>query len=171
MGFALALVAVCSVPIGHFVRDFDWSYDHRGVAEAIESRWRPGDIILFVHPFETFHYQWYLGAERPVMGLTFTPLVEQATYVIKPKPLDVEVAKARALESARTHERLWVVGQSPRSFSSRDAAEERELLAWLDMRFGRLDDLGALTGDDPVVRLYRGRAAADVRVGAKERMP
>lgn len=171
VGLALALTVLCGVPITHFVRHFNWSYDHKSVASAIDTRWQPGDIILFVHPFETFHYQWYLGTERSVMGLTFTPLVEQTTYVIKPKPLDVEVAKTRTLAAARAHDRVWIVGQSPRSFSFGDDAQERELLAWMDARLGRLDDLGVLTGDDPVVRLYRGRAATEARAVAAGRVP
>lgn len=155
---AAVLALLCLIPIQHFVRHYNWSYDHRRVVSEMDSRWQPGDIILFVHPFETLHYQWYMGTGRPMMGLTFTPLTsEQTTYVIKPTPLDVETAKSRVLEAARTHERLWVVGQSERSFSSGDHAEERDLLAWMDGRFGQIDDLGAVTGGDPVVRLYRGR--------------
>jgi 4-amino-4-deoxy-L-arabinose transferase-like glycosyltransferase len=168
---APVLALLCAVPIAHFVSSFRWSYDHRVVARAIAARWEPGDIILFVHPFESFHYRWYLGAERPLMGLTFTPLVEQATYVIKPDPLVVDLAKNRVLNAARAHDRLWIVGQSPRSFSSRDAAQEAELLAWMEARFGRVDDLGALTGNDPVVRLFRGRQALDAPAVPAEKWP
>jgi 4-amino-4-deoxy-L-arabinose transferase-like glycosyltransferase len=162
---SIVLAVVCAIPIAHFVHAFSWSYDHRAVARAIDARWQPGDIMLFVHPFETFYYQWYLGAERPVLGLTFTPLVEQETYVIKPEPLNLDKARSRASAAAGTHARLWIVGQSARSFTSRDGREERELLEWMDAQLGRIDDLGALTGDDPVVRLYRGRAAAPVAPG------
>jgi hypothetical protein len=140
---AVALAIVCLIPIQHFLRQYNWSYDHRRVAAEMDSRWQPGDIILFVHPFETLHYQWYMGAGRPMMGLTFTPLTsEQTTYVIKPAPLDVEIAKGRVLDAARTHQRLWVVGQSERSFSSRDHEQERDLLAWMGAQFTQIDDLG-----------------------------
>ena len=162
---ALALIVMCAIPIRHFARDFTWSYDHRTVAAAIADRWQPGDIILFVHPFEAFYYQWYLGIDRPVLGLTFTPLVEQPTYVIKPAPLDVEAAKARVLAASRTHDRLWIVGQSRRSFTSSDEAQEREVAAWMDEHLGRLEDLGTLTGGAAMVRLYRGRPAGNAGTG------
>jgi hypothetical protein len=96
-----------------------------------------------------------------MMGLTFTPLSEQQDYVIKPGPLVVDDAKARVRAAAAAHPRLWVIGQSLRSFSSQDEAQERELLAWMDGELARADDLGGLTNNDPVVRLYRGRAPGE----------
>jgi len=166
-GLAAALALVCALPLAHFVGRFSWSYDRGAVARTIGERLQPGDIILAVHPFEVLSYRWYLGPGPAMMGLTFTPLSsEQPDYVIKPAPLGVDVAKARVREAAASHARLWVIGQSRRSFSSADEAQERELLGWLDGEFVRADDLGGLTHDDPVVRAYRVRSAPGEPAGA-----
>ena len=151
---AAGCVAIlCAVPLIHFYRDFQWSYDHRAVAQAIDGRDAPGDVLLVVHPYEAFYYRWYLGSAMPIEGLTFTALKEQGGYVLKPAALRVEAAQRRVTDVLRTHRRFWIVGQSRRSFAS-DADAERQLLGWMDATFTRLEDLGWLTGGDPAVRLY-----------------
>jgi hypothetical protein len=158
---AIAGAAIlAAVPVIHFASRFEWTYDHRAVAAAIETRWHPGDIILFVHPYEALHYRWYLGPDLPLRGLTFTALTEQDTYVIKPPPLSVPVAQQRVRAAASEHRRFWVIGQSARSFSVRDTAEETTLFGWLDGEFEKDQDLTGLVGPDPVVRLYRSRKPA-----------
>jgi mannosyltransferase len=149
-----AVTVVCVIPLVHFTRDFEWSYDHHAVARAIEARWQPGDAMLFVHPYEAFYYRWYLGPEPAMTGLVFTALEDQGTYVIKPASITLERAEPRVLAAARAHDRLWIVGQTTRSFAS-DPIEEARVLAWMDATFHRLDDLNGLTHADPVVRLYR----------------
>ena len=114
------------------------------------------------HPYEAFYYRWYLGESPAVRGLVFSPLDEQDTYVIKPESIRFDRARARILETASTHARMWVVGQSVRSFAS-DSAEEARVLAWMDETFVRAVDLGTLTGSDPVVRLYEVREPAPAR--------
>jgi hypothetical protein len=111
------------------------------------------DPLLVVHPFESFYYRWYLGPAWPMQGLVFTALDEQDTYVIKPPPLDLAMARARVERVARGHPRFWVIGQSTKSFAS-DAADEARLFDWLDRRYSRLVDLGRLTDGDPTIRLY-----------------
>ena len=166
---AMACVAILSsIPIIHFVSRFQWTYDHRAVAAAIETGWQPGDIILFVHPYEALHYRWYFGPDVPLRGLTFTPLTEQQTYVIKPPPLSVPAAQGRVRTVARDHGRFWVIGQSPRSFSVRDTAAEAALFEWLDGEYGLEQDLTGIAGPDPVVRRYRSRRPASP---APERYP
>jgi 4-amino-4-deoxy-L-arabinose transferase-like glycosyltransferase len=152
----VAVAAICTVPLWHFYRSFSWSYDHREVARAIGEASRPGDVILVTHPYEAFYYRWYLGTRLPVRGLVFTPLDEQDSYVIKPEGVRFDRARARIVETAARHPRMWLVGQSPRSFAS-DAGEEAKVLAWMDQTFTRVIDLGVLTASDPVVRLYEVR--------------
>ena len=152
VAFAL-LGVICAVPLVHFYRDYSWSYDHRRVAEAIGQRLQPGDRMLFVHPFEAFYYRWYLGDRVPMEGLVFTALVDQPGYVMKPAAIQLVDAQPRIEAAARQATRLWVVGQSLRSFAS-DANEESRVLAWMDQTYRRVDDLGALTGDDPHIRVY-----------------
>ncbi len=149
----LALVVISAVPLWHFTTRYAWSYDHRGVAEAIASKWQPGDVLLVVHPYEAFYYRWYLGPDVPDVGLVFTALEDQPGYVIKPPALTFDEARARAQRAAATYRRFWVVGQSRRAFAS-DAREEARVLAWMDQTYVRADDLGVMTGGDPVVRLY-----------------
>lgn len=156
---ALALTAICAIPLAHFFVRYQWSYDHRAVAREIAARLGPGDVILFVHPYEAFYYRWYLGDGVPMKGLVFTALEDQGTYVIKPQALTFETAWLRVVGAARDHDRFWVIGQSRRSFAS-DAQEERRLLAVLDVAFVRRDDLSLITGSDPVVRLYERRPEA-----------
>jgi hypothetical protein len=157
----VALVVVCAIPLWHFFTAFEWSYDHRRVAQAIAASSRPGDIILVVHPYEALYYRWYLGDRVPAAGMVFTALEDQKEYVIKPPAVELARARARIEAAAATHPRMWVIGQSPRSFSS-DAREQARVLAWMDGAYDRVADLGNLTGNDPVVRLYavRNRAGA-----------
>jgi hypothetical protein len=148
-----ALSVLSAVPLTHFYRTFSWSYDHRAVARALEARAHPGDVVLVTHPYEAFYYRWYLDARLPVRGLLFTPIDEQDTYVIKPADLRFEQAMARVLQAASGHPRFWFVGQSGRSFAG-DAHEEARLIEWLERSYRRVDDLGTMTGSDPVIRLY-----------------
>lgn len=151
---AAALVAViCAVPLVHYYRHFHWSYDHRAVAKEIAARSTDGDGMVVVQPYEAFFYRWYLGDLLPITGMVFTALEDQHTYVIKPPPVRLGVAQARVGTAAARHERLWVIGQSRRSFAS-DAAEEARILAWMDAEYERVADLDHLTGGDPVIRLY-----------------
>jgi hypothetical protein len=159
---AVALLAVCAIPLEHYYRDFRWSYDHRSVASALVSRIAPGDAVIVVHPFEAFFYRWYLGSDVPIRGLVFTALDDQDGYVIKPRPVDFDDAVPRVLEEAGRHTRLWVIGGSPRSFAT-DVKEEERIFSWLETRFDRVADLDDVTGGDPDIRLY------DVR-GVKEPM-
>ena len=115
--FAL-LGVICAVPLVHFYRHYSWSYDHRRVAEAIGQRLQPGDRMLFVHPYEAFYYRWYLGDRVPMQGLVFTALVDQPGYVIKPAAIRLSEAQPRIEAAARQATRLWIVGQSMRSFAS-----------------------------------------------------
>lgn len=154
-----ALVLVCAVPLWHFFTDFEWSYDHRGVAQAIAAASQPGDIILVVHPYEALYYRWYLGDRMPAIGMVFTALEDQKEYVIKPPSVEFSRARARIAAAASTHPRMWVIGQSPRSFAS-DAKEQARVLAWMDATYERAADLGNLTGNDPIVRLYTVKSAA-----------
>jgi hypothetical protein len=151
-----ALLLLAAIPLEHYYRDFQWSYDHRRVARAIAERAQPGDGLLVVHPYEAFFYRWYLRERMPITGLVFTALEDQDGYVIKPPPVRFEPARARALQAAARHERLWLVGQSPRSFAS-DPAEEARIVNWMDAEFTRVADLDYLTGGDPAIRLYRMR--------------
>jgi uncharacterized membrane protein len=153
-----AVLILCAVPLWHFTTAYAWSYDHRRVAQAIGQRAAPGDLLLFVHPYEQFYYHWYLDDRMPMQGLVFTALADQPGYVIKPPPIEFDRAAARITGAAAMHPRLWIVGQSRRSFAS-DAQEESRLFAWMDARFDRVADLDALTGGDPVVRLYAVRQA------------
>jgi mannosyltransferase len=152
----VALVLVCCVPLWRYYTEFTWSYDHRRVAEALAARAQPGDVLLFVHPYEAFFYRWYLGDRLPMRGLVFTALEDQPGYVIKPPLLEFEPARARVERAATEFSRLWVVGQSRRSFAS-DPAEQTRLLAWMDTRFSAREDLDAVTGGDPEIRLYTAR--------------
>jgi hypothetical protein len=152
----VALVVVCSVPLWRYYTEFTWSYDHRRVAEVLAARARPGDVLLFVHPYEAFFYHWYLGDGLPMRGLVFTALEDQPGYVIKPPQLEFEPARARVERAATEFSRLWVVGQSRRSFAS-DPSEQARLLAWMDARFRPLGDLDAVTDGDPEIRLYAAR--------------
>jgi uncharacterized membrane protein len=147
------LAMICAVPLAHFYRDYSWSYDHRRVAEAIGQRLQPGDLMLFVHPYEAFYYRWYLGDRVPMQGLVFTALVDQPGYVMKPAAIRLSDAQPRIEAAARQATRLWVVGQSMRSFAS-DVNEESRVLAWMDQTYRRVDDLGGLTGDDPHILVY-----------------
>jgi hypothetical protein len=87
----------------------------------------------------------------------FTALEDQERYVIKPPPLAFDRARTRVLDAASRHPRLWLVGESTRSFAS-NAAEEARLLAWMDETFDQVSTLDALTGGDPTVRLYAVRS-------------
>ncbi len=161
------LTLLCAVPLAHFYASFQWSYDHRAVAAAIAARWRSGDVLLFVHPYEALYYRWYLGPEAPMEGLVFTVLDDQGTYVIKPPPMDPESARPRVLEAAERYDRMWVIGQSIRSFASDPAAEER-LFEWLDQRYEREDALRTGDTGDPQIRLYRSRSTDR---GPQDRQP
>ena len=152
----VAVVVVCSVPLWRYYTEFTWSYDHRRVAEVLAARAQPGDVLLFVHPYEAFFYHWYLGDRLPMRGLVFTALEDQPGYVIKPPQLEFEPARARVERAAAEFSRLWVVGQSRRSFAS-DPSEQARLLAWMDARFRPLGDLDAVTDGDPEIRLYAAR--------------
>ena len=156
-----ALVILCAVPLTHFYTSYAWSYDHRRVAAAIGATAGPDDALLTVHPFETLYYRWYLGDALPMQGLMFTPLEDQDTYVIKPPPLDLPRAQARVRQAAARHDRVWIVGQSERSFAFDETEPEGQLLAWLDEHYERVDDLDALTGGDPWIRAYRRPAAPE----------
>ena len=156
---AVVLLVVCAVPLWQFYRSFSWSYDHRAVARAMGSASEPGDVLLVVQPYEAFYYRWYMGEAMPITGLVFTALEDQERYVIKPPPLTLEQARTRVLDAASRHPRLWLVGESTRSFAS-DAAEEARLLAWMDETFDRVSTLDALTGGDPTVRLYAVRSGS-----------
>ncbi len=167
---AVAVAVIGVVPLAHFYTRFDWSYDHARVARAVDERWHPGDAMGFVHPYEALFYRWYLGPTVPMKGLVFTALEDQPGYVIKPPAIRFDSARPRVEAMGRQYDRVWIVGQSARSFAS-NAAEEQRLFAWMDARYGRLDDLSALTGGDPVVRLYAGapaRQADTSAVGRKE---
>jgi 4-amino-4-deoxy-L-arabinose transferase-like glycosyltransferase len=159
---AVALTVVCAIPLWHFYARYVWSYDHRQVAAAIaaaagsNSSASKDEVLLFVHPYEQFYYRWYLGDRLAMRGLIFTPLEEQGVYVIKPPPLDVARAQARVQITASRYPRVWIVGQSKKSFAS-DADAERHLLTWMDATYTRGADLSALTGGDPVVRQYLAR--------------
>ncbi|MEO8071456.1 MAG: hypothetical protein ABI652_08635 [Acidobacteriota bacterium] len=148
-----ALALLSAVPLWHFYASYSWSYDHRRVAAAIGRSLQPGDELLFVHPYEAFYYRWYLGETVPMQGMVFTALEDQQVYVIKPPPVEFAHARARIEEAAARHPRLWVVGQSTKSFAS-DAREEGRIFAWMDQTYRRLDDLSALTDGDPTIRLY-----------------
>jgi hypothetical protein len=152
------VVLLCAVPLTYFFTTYAWSYDHRRVARAIGQAAEPGDALFVVHPFETFYYRWYLDDTMPMQGLTFTALEEQEAYVIKPPPLDLDRAESRIRAAAGTHPRLWIVGQSTKSFAS-DADAEGQLFAWLDAHARRLADFDALTDGDPHIRLYDVRTA------------
>jgi hypothetical protein len=89
-------------------------------------------------------------------GLVFTALEDQPGYVIKPPQLEFEPARRRVERAATEFSRLWVVGQSRRSFAS-DPSEQARLLAWMDARFSPLGDLDAVTDGDPEIRLYAAR--------------
>ena len=149
-----ALVVLCAVPLAHFHAQYAWSYDHRRVADAVRGSAAPGDALLFVHPFETFYYRWYLGESVPMQGLMFTPLEEQSAYVIKPPPLDLARAQARVEDAAARYDRLWIVGQSGRSFAFDDPTAEARLFTWLDQQYERVSDLDTMTAGDPRIRLY-----------------
>ena len=155
---SIALIVLCAIPLAHFFTRYSWSYDHRAVARAIAQQSAPGDAIMVVHPYEAFFYRWYLGEQLPIRGLVFTALEDQEGYVIKPPPVELERARARIGAAAAVYSRIWIVGQSTRSFAS-DAREEARVLAWMDETFTRAADLGALTGNDPIVRLYTVRPA------------
>jgi hypothetical protein len=150
------VATLCAVPLAHYYRHFHWSYDHRAVAAEIERRSQPGDALVVVQPYEAFFYDWYLRDRLPIIGMVFTALEDQGTYVIKPPPVRLEHARPRIEGAAAQHVRLWVIGQSRRSFAS-DAAEETRVLAWMDTAFERLADLDHLTGGDPAIRLYGRR--------------
>ena len=152
-GLAVTLLAV--VPLAHFYTVFEWSYPHALVAREMLARAKPGDLLLVVHPFEAFYYRRYLDGRLPVTGLVFTPLVDQPGYVIKPPALRADAAREVVRREAARHGRLWIVGQSTRSFASSDVEEQR-LLQWMDAELGRVETLDGLTGGDPAVRLYRG---------------
>ncbi len=156
---ASVLAVVCLVPLWRFETTYAWSYDHRRVADAINRASGPGDAFLFVHPFEELFYRWYLGDRRPMEGLTFTVLVDQPGYVIKPPPFDAAQAQQRVREAIGRYGRVWLIGQSRRSFIT-ELGPEQQLRAWMDATFDRVKDLGSLTGHDPEIGLYAGRAAA-----------
>jgi 4-amino-4-deoxy-L-arabinose transferase-like glycosyltransferase len=155
---SIALIVMCASPLWHFFTRFSWSYDHRAVARAIADRSTTGDVIMVVHPYEAFYYRWYLGQRLPIRGLVFTALEDQEGYVIKPPPVEFERARARIGTAAAEYSRIWIIGQSTRSFAS-DAREQARVLAWMDETYDRAADLGGLTGDDPIVRLYTARPA------------
>jgi hypothetical protein len=150
---AAAIVALSAVPLWRYYTEFTWGYDHRSVAAAIGERIQPGDVLLFVHPYEAFFYRWYLDNRVPMEGLVFTALEDQPGYVIKPPTLELERAKVRVERAATRFARLWVVGQSRRSFAS-DAEAQTRLLEWMDSRWARLGDLTTVTNGDPDIRLY-----------------
>jgi hypothetical protein len=150
---AVALAVLAAIPLWHYYRTFTWSYDHRLVARAILDRARPGDVILVPHPYEAFYYRWYLGTRLPVRGLTFTPIDEQESYVIKPAPVRFDHARSRVIATAAEHPRMWVIGQSARSFAS-DEREQARVLEWMDRTYRRTIDLAPVIGSDPIVRLY-----------------
>jgi mannosyltransferase len=152
------VVVMCAIPLTHFFFAYQWSYDRQVVADAIRARAVAGDTLVVVHPFEALSYRRYLDPSMPIRGLTFTPLLDQQEYVIKPAPLTLAVATERLTELVGSQQRFWIVGQSPRSFAS-DAAEERRVFQWLDERYVPLADLGDLTGGDPRVVLYGRRQA------------
>jgi hypothetical protein len=153
---SIALAALCAIPLWHFYATYSWSYDHRLVAHRIAEQSKPGDVILVVHPYEAFYYRWYLGRRLPIRGLVFTALEDQGGYVIKPPPVDLKRARDRIGDAATEFSRMWVIGQSTRSYAS-DAREQERILAWMDSAYDRTADLGALTGNDPVIRLYTVR--------------
>jgi hypothetical protein len=105
------------------------------------------------HPYEAFYYRWYLGTRLPVRGLTFTPIDEQESYVIKPAPVRFDHARSRVIATAAEHPRMWVIGQSARSFAS-DEREQARVLEWMDRTYRRTIDLAPVIGSDPIVRLY-----------------
>ena len=153
----VGLVLTCGIPLQHFYQTYAWSYDHRAVAAAIAMQLSPRDALLFVHPYEALYYRWYLGSKVPMKGLTFTALEDQPGYAIKPEPLRLDQAQRRVIDTARTYDRLWVVGQSPRSFAS-DRAAEREFLTWMRSTFGQpVLDLGEVTGRDPELLVFKVR--------------
>ena len=157
---AAALALVSFVPLAHFYSSYSWSYDHRTVARAIAERLTPGDRLLVVHPYEAFYYRRYLGPSTPITGLVFTALENQPGYVIKPRDLDVELAKPIVRKAARHSHNLWVIGQSTRSFAS-DAGQQAALLEWMDTELGPGAVFDDLTGGDPAIRLYAGAAPPD----------
>jgi mannosyltransferase len=153
----VALVLTCGIPLQHFYRQYAWSYDHRAIAAAMAAQLEPRDALLFVHPYEALYYRWYLGSAVAMKGLTFTALEDQPGYVIKPGTLRLEQAQSSVIVAARAHDRLWLVGQSPRSFAS-DAATQRELVAWMRSTFGQpVLDLGSVTGRDPEILVFKVR--------------
>ncbi len=165
---ALVLLVVSAVPLVHFYRLYEWSYDHRAVSAAIGRRLQPTDVLLFVHPYEGFYYRWYLGDHVVMKGLVFTALEDQGTYAIKPPPLTFEVARPRVQAAAQAYERLWLIGQSKRSFAS-DAREELRLVRWMDREYSLVEDFSRLTGADPIIRLYsRIRPGGGTRVLRRE---
>ena len=155
----LVVAGICAIPLTHFYSRFDWSYDHRPVAEAIVRDAGPRDVLLVVHPYEAFYYRWYLGRRVPIKGLVFTALEDQGGYVIKPPPVTFARARGRILEAAATHDRFWFVGESTRSFVS-NAREQERILTWMDETFERVRDLDYMTGGNPIVRLYARRGGA-----------
>lgn len=164
----LLLLIVCAVPLVHFYRLYNWSYDHRAVAKTIARHLQPTDVLLFVHPYESFYYRWYLGDHVAMKGLVFTALEDQETYSIKPPSLSLDVAKPRVQAAAGSYERLWLIGQSPRSFAS-DAREEQRLVRWMNQQYTVVDDLSALTGADPIIRVYsRVRSGSGARTIRRE---
>ena len=100
------------------------------------------------------------GVMKTLPGaLSVEELVDQLGYVIKMPLMDFDQAIARVRAAARDHARFWIVGQSQKSFAS-DADVEARVLAWMDRAFDRAADLGALTADDPGIRLYSVRPSA-----------
>jgi 4-amino-4-deoxy-L-arabinose transferase-like glycosyltransferase len=152
----VALAVVCAVPLWRYYTEFTWSYDHRRVARVLASRLGPDDALLFVHPYEAFFYRWYLGDRVPMEGLVFTALVDQPGYAIKPPLLEFDRARARVEQAANRYPRVWVIGQSRRSFAS-DPVEQARLFAWMDTRFSPISSLNDETGGDPEIRLYAMR--------------
>jgi hypothetical protein len=153
---AAAVVGVCAVPLWRYYTGFTWSYDHRRVAAALGDRLEPGDALLFVHPYEAFFYRWYLGDRLPMEGLVGTALEDQPGYVIKPPLLQFDRARERVEDAAGRYTRLWVIGQSGRSFAS-DPAEQARLFAWMDARFSRTAHLNEVTHGDPRIQAYAVR--------------
>jgi len=156
---AAALCVLAAVPLWHFYTRHEWSYDHKAVAREITTRARPGDVVVVVHPYEAFYYRRYLGQGIPIVGATFTPLTEQAEYVIKPEPLDAAAARSRLETALASAHRIWVIGASRRSFAASET-EQQTLLEWMTRRYGEVARLDALTGGDPEVRLYGGATVA-----------
>lgn len=161
-GGVAALTILAAIPLFHYYRDFSWSYDHAAVARRIAAASQPGDILLFVQPYEQFYFEHYLDSRLPMEGLPFTALRDQRAYVIKPPAVDLSVAIRKVTDLERQYRRFWVIGQSTRSFSS-DAGHEQALFAWLDGRYRRAGDANDLTGGDPQIRLYTFGPAPESR--------